>query len=291
MSAERPATRLRIDLAYDGTDFLGWAVQPGYRTVQGLLEEWTPKVLRLAAPVGLVCAGRTDAGVHARAQVAHLDVPAGTDPAVLLRRLRRVLPPDIAVLDVAAAPPGFHARFSALWRRYVYRISDGEGIADPLQRAHVATVRRVVDVDRFNAAAASLLGLHDFAAFCRRKPHATTIRTLQDIEARRVPADPLASKVEVTVRADAFCHSMVRSLVGALTQVATGQRDETWLAEVAASSRRHTQVNVMVARGLTLEEVRYPPDHELAARAAEARTVRGPVERPWTPDDEDEDDE
>lgn len=275
--------RLRLDVAYDGTDFQGWAVQPGYRTVQGVLEEWTPKVLRLPDPVSLVCAGRTDAGVHARAQVAHLDLPtpvdppAHTDPDTLRRRLRRVLPADITVIDVTLAPDGFHARFSALWRRYVYRLSDGAGLADPLQRGYVATVRRVVDVERFNRAGATLLGLHDFAAFCRHKPHATTVRTLLDVEARRLPAGPLASRVEITVRADAFCHSMVRSLVGALTAVATGQRDESWLAEVAATPRRHTQVHVMPACGLTLEEVRYPADDQLAARADEARTVRGPI--------------
>ncbi|MVA76902.1 tRNA pseudouridine(38-40) synthase TruA [Auraticoccus sp. F435] len=270
-------TRMRMDLAYDGTDFLGWAVQPGQRTVQGEVEHWTTTVLRLDRPVGLVCAGRTDAGVHARAQVAHVDLPTGTDPATLLRRLRRVLPGDVAVLGLREAPPGFHARFSALWRRYVYRLVDGDRVGDPLQRGHVAEIRREIDVDRFNQAAATLLGLHDFAPFCRRRAGATTIRTLQDVEARRVCAGPLGSRVEVTVRADAFCHSMVRSLVGALTAVATGQRDPGWLAAVAASGRRHYQVQVMPARGLTLEEVRYPPDDELASRAEEARSVRGPV--------------
>ncbi len=280
-------TRLRMDLAYDGTDFLGWAVQPGARTVQGEVEHWTTTVLRSPQPVGLLCAGRTDAGVHARAQVAHLDVPVGTEPAVLLRRLRRVLPSDIAVVEVSEAPAGFHARFSARWRRYVYRLADG-GVLDPLQRRYVATVRRRVDVDAFNQAGATLLGLHDFAPFCRAKPNATTIRALQDVEARRVPAGPLGDRVEVTVRADAFCHSMVRSLVGALTTVATGQRDLDWLRAVAAHPRRHTQVQVMPARGLTLEEVRYPPEEELAARAVESRTMRGPLPPAGTDGDEED---
>ncbi|WP_114560932.1 tRNA pseudouridine(38-40) synthase TruA [Desertihabitans aurantiacus] len=263
--------RLRIDLAYDGTDFTGWAVQPGYRTVQGELELWLTRVLRLPYAAAVTCAGRTDAGVHARHQVAHVDLPADTDPAHVLHRLRRALPADVSVLGVAPAPPGFHARFSALWRRYVYRMVDEA--PDPLHRRFVAPVRHRVDVDAFNTAGATLLGLRDFAPFCRHKAGATTIRTLTDVEARRVD-DLLGTRVEVMLRADAFCHSMVRSLVGALTAVATGQRDLDWLAMVAASPRRHYQVHVMAACGLTLEEVRYPPDAEVAARAEASRRMR-----------------
>jgi len=119
-----------------------------------------------------------------------------------------------------------------------------------------------------------LLGLRDFGAFCRRREGATTVRTLLDLGARRVPAGPLTGVVEVTVRADAFCHSMVRSLVGALVAVGSGQRDQAWLAAVTAAAARAPEVQVMPARGLTLEEVGYPPDEQLVERGREARSVR-----------------
>jgi tRNA pseudouridine38-40 synthase len=263
-------------VAYDGTDFAGWAAQPGQRTVAGELERWTTTVLRLDVPATLVCAGRTDAGVHARGQVAHLDVPTdlGTEPDELARRLARVLPPDLVVSSVRLAPPGFDARFAAVWRRYVYRLADAATVRDPLLRGFVTDVASTLDLDRLAAVAPDLLGLHEFAAFCRRREGATTIRTLLDLRAERVPAGPLAGVVEVTVRADAFCHSMVRSLVGALVAVAEGRRDAAWLAGLLDASARDSSVPVLPARGLTLEEVGYPADDALAARADEARAVR-----------------
>lgn len=268
--------RWRLDLSYDGTEFSGWAVQPTRRTVQGELEHWIPRVLRLAEPVSLVCAGRTDAGVHARGQVAHLDLPppAGAEVARLRFRLARVLPPDVVVRSVAEAPAGFDARFSALWRRYVYRLSDADGPPDPLLRLHVARSRHPLDLDALNAAGASLLGLRDFAAFCRRRDGGTTIRTLLELSGRRVERGPLAGSLEVTVRADAFCHSMVRSLVGALVAVGSGRRDLDWLAATARAKVRPAGVEVMPAHGLTLEEVRYPPAAQLATRAQQARASR-----------------
>ncbi len=268
--------RWRLDVAYDGTAFAGWAVQPAQRTVAGELERWITTVLRLDVPAALVCAGRTDAGVHARGQVAHLDVPddLGTPPEELRRRLANVLPPDLVVSSVRVAPPGFDARFAAVWRRYVYRLADAETVRDPLLRGFVAETPGTLDLDRFAAAAPGLLGLHEFAAFCRRREGATTIRTLLDLRAERVTAGPLASVVEVTVRADAFCHSMVRSLVGALVAVADGRRDAAWLTGLLDASSRASSVTVLPARGLTLEEVGYPADDALAARADEARAVR-----------------
>ncbi|MBB1483706.1 tRNA pseudouridine(38-40) synthase TruA [Tessaracoccus sp. MC1865] len=261
--------RLRIDLAYDGTEFHGWATQPGLRTVQATLEEWIGKVLRLAGPPTLVVAGRTDAGVHARRQTCHADLDLDEDPsATLLRRLRRVLPDDIAIRDVTPAPEGFDARFSAIWRRYCYRLTDG--VADPLLRGHITPSREPIDVGALNAAAELLIGLRDFAAFCRPRQGATTIRDLRELSATRRPD----GVIEVHLLADAFCHSMVRSLMGALTAVAAGRRSLSWLEEVAASSVRHGEVQVMPARGLTLEEVGYPPDDELAARATAARAMR-----------------
>lgn len=265
-----------LDVAYDGAGFAGWATQPGLRTVAGELERWVGTVLRLDPAPALVCAGRTDAGVHARGQVAHVDVPAdlGTAPEELARRLARVLPPDLVVRTVRRAPEGFDARFAAVWRRYVYRLADDGTVRDPLLRAFVQDVPGTLDLDRLAPAAGALVGLHDFAAFCRRREGATTIRTLLDLDTRRVTAGPLAGVVEVTVRADAFCHSMVRSLVGALVAVADGRRDAAWLTALLDAPARDSSVPVLPARGLTLEEVGYPADDELAARAAEARSVR-----------------
>ena len=268
--------RWRLDVAYDGTGFAGWATQPDQRTVAGELERWTTTVLRLDAPATLVCAGRTDAGVHARGQVAHLDLPddLGAAPEELQRRLARVLPADVVVASVRPAPTGFDARFAAVWRRYVYRLADDATPRDPLLRGYVQDVPGVLDLDRLAAVVPDLLGLRDFAAFCKRREGATTIRTLLDLRAERVATGPLAGVVEVTVRADAFCHSMVRSLVGALIAVADGRRDRAWLAALLDAPARDSSVPVLPARGLTLEEVGYPADDALAARADEARAVR-----------------
>lgn len=268
--------RWRLDVAYDGAGFAGWATQPDQRTVAGELERWTTTVLRFDAPASLVCAGRTDAGVHARGQVAHLDVPddLGTGPGELQRRLARVLPPDVAVSAVRPAPAGFDARFAAVWRRYVYRLADELTPRDPLLRGFVQDVPGTLDLDRLAAVVPALLGLHEFAAFCKRREGATTIRTLLDLHAERVAVGPLAGVVEVTVRADAFCHSMVRSLVGALVAVADGRRDGAWLTGLLDATARDSSVPVLPAAGLTLEEVGYPADDELATRATEARAVR-----------------
>ncbi len=271
-----PSRRWRLDLAYDGAGFSGWARQPGLRTVQGELEAWVTQVLRLPAPAALVCAGRTDTGVHARGQVAHVDLPADAleDGTLLVRRLHRVLDGDVVVRAVRPAPDGFDARFGAVWRRYVYRLSDGGAPLDPLHRTWVVAVPSVLDLDVLAAAAPELLGLRDFGAFCKRREGATTVRTLLDLTAARVPQGPLAGVVELTVRADAFCHSMVRSLVGALVDVASGRRDVDWLRRVTTAAARSPDVQVMPAKGLTLEEVGYPPDDQLVARGREARSVR-----------------
>jgi tRNA pseudouridine38-40 synthase len=268
--------RWRLDLAYDGAGFSGWARQPNLRTVQGELERWVTQVLRLPAPAALVCAGRTDTGVHARGQVAHVDLPVDhlADGALLVRRLHRVLPGDVVVRSARPAPEGFDARFGAVWRRYVYRLSDGGAPLDPLHRGWVVVVPPVLDLDVLAGAAPVLLGLRDFGAFCKRREGATTVRTLLELSAARVPEGPLAGVVELTVRADAFCHSMVRSLVGALVDVASGRRDVDWLRRVTTAAGRSPDVQVMPAKGLTLEEVGYPPEDQLAARGQEARSVR-----------------
>ena len=275
--------RWRLDIAYDGAGFSGWARQPGLRTVQGELEDWTTQILRLPTPARLVCAGRTDTGVHARGQVAHVDLPAGAvrdGGTELRRRLARVLPPDLVVAAVRPAPPGFDARFGALWRRYVYRLVDAGTPLDPLLRTQVVRVPNPLDLARLDAAAPLLLGLRDFGAFCRRREGATSIRTLLELSARRVTDGPFPGVLELTVRADAFCHSMVRSLVGALVEVGSGRRDLAWLAAVTDAAARSSEVPVLPAKGLTLEEVGYPPDDQLAARGLEARTVRASAPAP-----------
>jgi tRNA pseudouridine38-40 synthase len=258
--------RVRLDVSYDGTDFAGWAVQPGQRTVQGVLEDALRTVLRLSA-VPLTVAGRTDAGVHASGQVAHCDLPALPDG--LVRRLARVLPPDVRVRAATPVPADFDARFSALWRRYVYLICDEPAGVDPLRRRHVLSWPRPLAAEAMQAAAARLVGLHDFVAFCRRREGATTVRSLRQLSVVRDGAD-----ITCTVVADAFCHSMVRSLVGALLAVGEGRRGVGWPASLLVRDRRADEVTVAPPHGLTLVEVGYPPDAELAARAATTRARR-----------------
>ncbi|MEV5413881.1 tRNA pseudouridine(38-40) synthase TruA [Thermopolyspora sp. NPDC052614] len=286
--AGAPRVRLRLDLSYDGTDFSGWARQPDRRTVQGEIEAALGRVLRLDAPPALTAAGRTDAGVHARGQVAHVDVPPSAlgepllseDPAdsartaerlsALVRRLSGVLPPDVRIHRVTVAPAGFDARFSAVFRRYCYRVSDAPGGVDPLRRREILWHSRPLAVEPMNAASAHLLGEHDFAAFCKRREGATTIRELRRLEWMRDPG----GLITATVMADAFCHSMVRALVGALLAVGDGRRPVDWPGQVLARAVRDSGVNVAPAHGLCLEEVGYPPDAELARRAAQTRRVR-----------------
>ncbi len=286
--------RVRLDLRYDGSAFAGWARQPGQRTVQETLENALTTVLRLATPARLTVAGRTDAGVHARGQVAHLDVPRAAWAAVpgrsdrppeeaLVSRLAGVLgragrprgAGDVVVRRAAVAPPGFDARFSAVWRRYKYRVADTVAARDPLRRHDVLWHGRALDVSAMDVAAQWLLGEHDFAAYCKPREGATTIRTLQQLRWERAPAGAADEGLVVaTVRADAFCHSMVRALVGASLAVGEGRRPVDWPATVLAARRRDPGIAVVAPHGLTLEEVGYPPEGELAARAARARNVR-----------------
>ena len=254
--------RLRLDLGYDGGGFSGWARQPGRRTVQQVVEEALGRVLRLDGPASLTVAGRTDAGVHARGQVAHADVPvthwSAAAPAVL-RRLAGVLPPDVRVGRIEPAPDGFDARFSALCRRYSYRVCDDPAGPDPLRRHDTLGYRRPLDVAAMNAAAALLLGEHDFAAFCRRREGASTVRELLRLSWAREPGPGAPSVVVGTVVADAFCHSMVRALTGALLKVGEGARPPQWAAQVLRARVRDPGVPVVPPHGLCLEEVCYPP--------------------------------
>ncbi|MBS2552289.1 tRNA pseudouridine(38-40) synthase TruA [Catenulispora sp. NL8] len=279
MSTEPPPghTRIRLDLAYDGTRFSGWAMQPGRRTVCGELTSALSTVLR--QPVTLVVAGRTDAGVHASGQVAQFDVPVelwAEHEERLLRRLAAVLPADVRVWSAVVAPAGFDARFAAMGRRYAYRVTDAAYGPHPLRRNDVTWHPRAVDPVLMNEAAAGLLGEHDFASFCKKREGATTIRCLKRLVwTREAPTSLTPTGLLVAdVRADAFCHSMVRSLVGALLAVGEGRRPVGDPGRILAERVRSPEVKVAPPEGLTLEEVVYPPDAELAAQQQKTRRIR-----------------
>ncbi len=273
--------RLRFDIAYDGTDFTGWAVQEGHRTVAGTLENALSAVFRL--PIRVFAAGRTDSGVHATGQVAHVDIPVDAlayayprhtraDQAEflpLIRRLARFLPEDVRVRDIARAPAGFDARFSALRRHYAYRLSVAPHGVDPQSSRYVTPWRRSLDVAAMAAASQHLLGLHDFAAFCRHRPGATTIRELQNLDWMS-DGDLITARVS----ADAFCWSMVRSLVGALLAVGEGRREPAWTATLLTATQRSSDFAAAPARGLSLIGVDYPPDDEMEARISVTRDRR-----------------
>lgn len=275
--------RLRLDLAYDGTDFHGWAAQkdPQLRTVQGVLEDGLSKILR--TPARLTVAGRTDAGVHAAAQVAHLDVPRESlnqrsidgDPSRLVRRLARFLPADVRVGAVTEVTDDFDARFSALRRHYVYRLSTDPAGALPTRVRDTAVWPKPVALELMQEAANTLVGLHDFAAFCKARPHATTIRELQRFSWRDVSTPQEPNLYEAHVVADAFCWSMVRSLVGACLVVGEGRRDVGLVDVLLAQDHRSSIIPVAPARGLSLTGVDYPGADELADRAAVTRDRRG----------------
>ena len=260
-----------MDIAYDGTDFSGWAAQPGRRTVCGVLVDALSTVLR--EPVALTVAGRTDAGVHATGQVAHTDLAADLDTSGLVRRLARLLPPDVRVRTVGPVPAAFDARFSALRRHYRYRIATAVHGAEPLRARDTLSWPHPVDLDAVVAAAGALLGEHDFAAFCKRREGATTVRELLRFHWSRAADEVLVAEL----CADAFCHSMVRSLVGALLDVGRGRRAVDWPAGLLGRAARVSDVAVAPAHGLTLVAVDYPADSELAGRAAVTRRVRAPL--------------
>lgn len=302
--------RLRLDLAYDGGAFYGWAKQPTLRTVQGELEQALHTILRVPAddpdePLRLTVAGRTDTGVHALHQVCHLDVGEATldrcvghmgvpAPEALFRRLSRMVPDDIAIHAVSVAPEGFDARFSALERTYVYRICDDARPVDPRMRGFVLPLDDRLDLDAMNAAAAMTIGLHDFGSFATPNPGGTTIREVKRAHWSRIPVSPLvpgasggagtaggytvpaaeSGLVCFTIVADAFARNMVRSLVNACVKVGQGRKDLDWFAEKMATPLREGSTGPIAPQGLTLEHVAYPPDDHLAARAEAIRAKR-----------------
>ncbi|MEO6944291.1 MAG: tRNA pseudouridine synthase A [Lacisediminihabitans sp.] len=310
--------RLRLDISYDGSEFLGWAKQPALRTVQGELESALATVFgRHGTPPTLTVAGRTDAGVHATGQVAHVDLSSAQfasllrldrgrptrkgsaldaaardaaapetiargrvlrkasfpdGPAALARRLNGIagLDSDIHVSRVSLAPAGFDARFSALWRRYEYRVSDAAGPRNPLERNRTLWYPAELDVALMNEGAGSLIGLHDWASYCKPRDGATTIRTLQEFTWTRESDGVLIAHV----KADAFCHSMVRSLVGATIAVGEGKLTPERLLWLREELTRSSEFKVVPAKGLTLVELGYPDDADLAARAEQTRARR-----------------
>ena len=286
------ATRIRLGIAYDGSGFNGWSRQPGLRTVQGVLEEALRTLFRRHEPAPtLTVAGRTDAGVHALGQVAHVDLTsdqvdallrprkprnAADDAdaaAALRRRLTGILgaaDSDVVIVSAQLAEPGFDARFSALWRRYEYRIADAAAPKNPMTRSSTLWYPAALNVEEMDGAAGTLLGLHDFAAYCKPREGATTIRTLQEFAWSRGADGVLVA----SVRADAFCHSMVRALVGACVAVGEGKLARDDLVLLRDVGTRTSAFKVMPAKGLTLMEVGYPHGAELAARAEQTRARR-----------------
>lgn len=307
--------RIRLDIAYDGTDFKGWATQPGLRTVQQEIETALSTVLRRPAtnPVQLTVGGRTDARVHARGQVAHCDITVPefaalckdtSTPANRARRVNGVLQrqnaSDILIADITEVPAEFDARFGALWRRYEYRVAGP--VVDPLARRFTATAKRTPQLELLQQAAAELVGLRDFGAFCKAREGATTIRNLtefswraeHDLDPRSGTAPGTGASTETSagvsaiaavspvcvahIQADAFCHSMVRALIGACVAVATGRITLERLREIRDAAERSSEFTVMPAHGLSLEEIAYPAASKLAARVAQTRARREPAE-------------
>lgn len=292
---EQPTTRMRLDIAYDGTDFAGWGKQPSLRTVQGTIEDALGVIFRrFGAVPSLVVAGRTDAGVHASGQVAHLDLTDAQlisldrprrgnlrgkrydGPASLARRINGIagLEADIFLSRSAIAADGFDARFSPLWRRYEYRIADNASPRDPRQRNHTVWYPATLDVDAMNIASDELLGLHDWAAYCKPREGATTVRSLERFNWVRNEEGIIVAEL----RADAFCHSMVRSLVGAGVFVGQGKLEVDRPVEIRDERSKGSEYKVMPAKGLTLVEVGYPADDDLAERAELTRSRRDPLD-------------
>lgn len=277
--------RLRVDFGYDGTDFNGWAKQPGMRTVEGSILDALILVFGESEDCfGLTVAGRTDAGVHARNSVLHLDLtpvqikrlgrygsPSQFEGAIR-DRLNTILDDDVRIYSVAKAEPGFDARFSAISRKYRYRIADGLSVKDPVESRHTLWTRKPLDLLEMQAAALELYGLNDFAAFCKPRPFATTIRNLREVTVQRRTDENHV--VEIELLADAFCHNMVRAIVGALIAVGEGRANRQDIATRLASGSRVGSYKVVSPRGLTLIQIGYPAPELLAIQAANAKARR-----------------
>ena len=272
LNPESGFRRLKIDLSYDGTHFAGWAKQPDQRTIQFEIEDALTRMTR--HPVSTIVAGRTDAGVHARHQIIHVDIPATPhisryrpdetewDIENFYFRINQILSRDIRINSVVEAPANFHARFSAEARNYRYKILDNNRVLSPLQRVDATTWFRELDIDLMNEASAQMLGQQDFATFCRFRPNSTTIRELQRFEWSR-DSDGF---VIADLSADAFGWNMVRNLVGAAVCVGESRYPVSWMKEILTAKSRVSDSYVFPSSGLTLMQVDYPADEDLLAR-------------------------
>lgn len=272
-------SRIRVDCQYDGSDFSGWSIQPDRRSVQSVIEEVLSRVLD--CEITTTVAGRTDAGVHAQGQVFHFDIPnslrANWDLDSLLYISNRILTSEIRFTSIAQAPSDFHARYSALRRRYRYQLLDGARTLNPLERVATIAYHRELDESAMNQASTLLLGEHDFAAFCRAREGTTTIRCLEEFAWSRGDDGVLRASIV----ADAFCHNMVRSMVGAMMMVGDQRWDPNRPREILDSKVRHS--HIAPAAGLTLMEVEYPAPAEYGQRAKRvtSRALRtGDFDRP-----------
>jgi len=268
--------RFRVDLAYDGTDFAGWAKQPGLRTVEGDLVKMFEKVFgKSKTDFDMRVAGRTDSGVHAKHQVCHLDIPQkrlsriGRDPLNAFR-LNTLIADDLIILDIHQITSDFDARFSALGRSYRYTIVDPEFKKDPMLVRYALTHKRVLDVDLMNLAAKELIGLKDFAAFCKPRAGASTIRNLTTFQVSRDPG----GLITIDIHADAFCHNMIRSLVGSIMAVADGRLSIQDLIQAQKSGKRANKFKTIDAKGLSLESIDYPDPADYAKQANLNRVMR-----------------
>ena len=263
--------RARITLSYDGTGFFGWGRQADRRTVQGELESALKTLYR--RQLDTVVAGRTDAGVHASGQVCHVDIPEGDfgfEISDLAYRLNRILTDEIRVKSAESVSDDFHARFGALRRHYIYKIKDGNGLIEPVQRLDIAPWYRDLDIDLMNQGANTLLGENDFFSFAKYRQNSTTIRDLQRFDFQRDAQGLIISHIS----ADAFCYNMVRSLIGTMVYIGEGRFPITWAREILEKKERPSDSVVFPAKGLTFVGVDYPVESELAARANKVMALR-----------------
>ena len=246
-------SRLRVDLTYEGTNFSGWAKQPNERTVQEEVEKALSMITQ--TKVATIVAGRTDAGVHAKHQVIHTDLPAQTDINNLAFRLNQILDADIRVLTAQWAPVNFHARFTAISRTYQYKIIDAGKVTAPLDRHDSTEWFRPLDIELMNSGSKLLLGVHDFFAFCKFREGGSTIKNLLKFNWYRDEKDVVICEIS----ADSFRYNMVRNLVGAAVCVGEGRFKPEWMFDTLKNKERIPDSYVFPAKGLTLISVQYPP--------------------------------